>query len=883
MSAVLHTRPETTGNSPRNGGHMNYVELPDAVRRLYPWPGQYLALADRHRMHFIDEGQGETVLMVHGNPTWSFYYRNLIRAFSIQRRCVVPDHIGCGLSDKPRNEAYRLAQHIDNLDQLVCHLDLRDITLVVHDWGGPIGLGAALRQPERYQRLVIFNSAVFQGKIPLRIRMCRWPLFGSLGVCGLNAFLRTALHVGFARGARREVAAGYLAPYDSWHNRSAILRFVRDIPVERDHPTWSLVEDLDRGTRELRNLPAIILWGERDFVFTKEILTGWETRFPAAEVHRFPQAAHFVVEDAQDEIVSRLEDFFARHPLSQAKTSGQTAVTPTFNAASQLRAHATEYPSAPALRVPSTAYTSSQPVWDTVTFRELDRLSDAYARGLAARGVRAGDRAVVLFKPSIDFFAVGFALFKLGAVPVLLDPGMGLTRLLRCIEQAAARVVVAVPIVHVLRLISGHRALSRVELRITVGTHGFLSRGIILTECRIDSDEPFPLAGLQGTDEAALLFTSGSTGPPKGVVATQQMFQAQLDGLGEMLNLRPGLLDVQAFAAFAMYDISAGMCSVLPNIDMSRPAAADPAEIVAAITVNAPERAFGSPIIWHKVARYCLANRIRLPSLRIVLTVGAPVPAYLHRQFQQILSNGAEILTPYGATEALPVTCIGSSEILEDTWQGTVHGEGTCVGRPALGIDIHIIAITDEAIDSWHDDLALAQGEVGEVVVGGLQVSPAYHGVPQSNRLSKIRCGDRLLHRMGDIGYLDSEGRLWFCGRKVERLETKKGMIPPVPVEGVFNEHPDVFRTALVGVGDPGCQVPVLCVEMESGRAFTQQTVEGLRGLAEGTRYAGLVEHFLPHTAFPTDARHNSKIRREDLRRWASKRVNGVKDIDKGL
>jgi acyl-CoA synthetase (AMP-forming)/AMP-acid ligase II len=333
------------------------------------------------------------------------------------------------------------------------------------------------------------------------------------------------------------------------------------------------------------------------------------------------------------------------------------------------------------------------------------------------------------------------------------------------------------------------------------------------------------------------------------------MFRAQLDSLGEMLNLRPGLVDVQAFAAFAMYDICAGMCSVLPKIDMSRPAAADPAEIVAAINAHAPERAFGSPIIWHKVGRYCLANGIRLPSLRIVLTVGAPVPAYLHRQFQEILSNGAEMLTPYGATEALPVTCIGSSEILEDTWKGTTVGLGTCVGRPAPGIDIRIIAITDQPIERWCDDLALVQGEVGEVVVGGLQVSSAYDAAPESNRLSKIRHGNRLLHRMGDIGYLDAQGRLWFCGRKVERLETKEGVVAPVPVEGVFNEHPDVFRTALVGVGDPGGQIPVLCVEMEPGRHFTRQTVDGLRDLAKATEYAGLVKYFLPHHEFPTDAR----------------------------
>ncbi len=848
-------------------------KLPEAVRKLYPWPGQYLTLDGGHRLHFLDEGEGEPLLMVHGNPTWSFYYRGLVQALSGDRRCVVPDHLGCGLSDKPRNWPYRLADHIRSLEQLIVHLDLRDITLVVHDWGGPIGFGAAARHPERVKRLVIFNTAVFDGPMPLRIRMCRWPLLGGLSVRGLNGFLQVALRVGFAKGVSNDIAAGYLAPYDSWDHRLAIHRFVQDIPIEPDHPTRPLLEELDRRTRALNHLPTLIVWGERDFVFRREFLEGWRTRFPHAEVHSLSHAAHFVVEDAREEIVALIRDFLARHPLSERSVT-EPAPGTVFNAASWLRAHALARPEAPALRVPAANPAGAHPAWDTATFQELDRLSDAYARGLVARGVRPGDRALVLFTPSVDFYAVSFALFKVGAVPVLIDPGMGVRMLLRCIEQARARVVIATPIVHVLRLLY-RRAFAAAEVTITAGTRLFWG-GSTLAQCRVDAEEPFPLVRLRGSEHAALLFTSGSTGPPKGVIATQAMFQAQLDSLREMLDLRPGLVNVQAFAAFAMYDISAGMCSVLPRIDLSKPAAADPAEIVAAIRAHEPERAFGSPIIWHNVGRYCVANGIRLPSLRFVLTVGAPVPAYLHRQFRQILSEGAEVLTPYGATEALPVTCIGSAEILDETWQRTVGGLGTCVGRPAPGIEIHIIAITEQPLGDWRDVRALPEGEIGEIVVAGLQVSPAYHEAAEADRLAKIRDGDRVLHRMGDLGYLDGQGRLWFCGRKVERLETTGGIVTPVPVEGVFNEHPEVFRTALVGVGERGRQVPVLCVEMEPGRRFTQETARELHDLATGTRYEGLVEHFLPHDALPTDARHNSKIRREDLRPWASSRVNGA-------
>ncbi|HYV48747.1 MAG TPA: fatty acid CoA ligase family protein [Myxococcaceae bacterium] len=543
----------------------------------------------------------------------------------------------------------------------------------------------------------------------------------------------------------------------------------------------------------------------------------------------------------------------------------------SFNAASRLREHAGRRPGDPALRVPSAKYTTARPAWETASFAELERRSDGYARGLSARGVRAGDRALMLFRPSVDSCAVTFALYKLGAVPVLIDPGMGLRAMRRCIRQAGARVVFGVPLVHLLRLVY-REDFAAAEIPVVVGPRLF--PGVpVLSDLGRPGGEPFPMASLRGSDPVGLLFTSGSTGPAKGVVATQAMFQAQLDALGRMLDLRPGLVDVQAFAPFAILDICSGVCAVLPRIDLARPAAASPEEIVAAIVDNAPTLAFGSPVIWQNVSRHCLARRIRLPSLRTVLTVGAPIPPSLHRRFREILSADAEVFTPYGATEALPVANIGSAEVLEQTWSLTRQGAGTCVGRPVAGIDLRIISITDEPIDAWRDDLAVPPGELGEIVVGGGQVSAAYHQADAANRLAKIRDGDRILHRMGDLGYLDGQGRLWFCGRKAERLETEGGVIPPVRVEGIFNEHPDVLRTALVGLGPRGREVPVLCVEMEPGRRFTPETVAGLRHLAEGSCYSGLVRHFLPHPGFPTDARHNSKIRREELRGWAAARM----------
>ncbi len=237
--------------------------------------------------------------------------------------------------------------------------------------------------------------------------------------------------------------------------------------------------------------------------------------------------------------------------------------------------------------------------------------------------------------------------------------------------------------------------------------------------------------------------------------------------------------------------------------------------------------------------------------------------------------------TPYGATEGLPISWIGSAEVLGDaeiegTWSETARGAGTCVGRIAPGAEVHVVAITDDPIERWSDDLALPAMQIGEIVVAGDQVSPEYKDAPRANVAAKIQDTSRVLHRMGDLGYLDAEGRLWFCGRKAHRIQTRSGMVPPVPVEGIYNEDPDVFRTALVGVGPAGAQIPVLCVEMEPGNVYGPHVEARLRALEQGTRYGGVVQRFLPHPGFPTDARHNSKIRREDLTPWADARCQDL-------
>ncbi len=290
--------------------------MPD-WRSLYPFTSHELSLAGL-RYHYLDEGAGEPLLMVHGNPTWSFYWRNLIRDLRSDYRCVAVDHMGCGLSDKPEPYPYSLSQHIDNLVRLIESLDLRDITLLVHDWGGAIGLGTALRLPERFARIVLFNTAAFPPPfVPLRIRMCRTPLVGSWAMRRLNAFARAAVTMATEKPDRmtQVVKDGLLAPYDSWANRVAIDAFVRDIPLTRAHPTWSVLEGIEAGLTTLADRPVQMIWGMKDWCFRPSCLERFEQHFPAAEVHRLADAGHYVVEDAHERIVPLVRDFLARHPI----------------------------------------------------------------------------------------------------------------------------------------------------------------------------------------------------------------------------------------------------------------------------------------------------------------------------------------------------------------------------------------------------------------------------------------------------------------------------------------------------------------------------------------------------------------------------------------
>jgi haloalkane dehalogenase len=280
----------------------------------YPFASHYLDF-DGVRYHYVDEGEGEPILFVHGNPTWSFAWRNLIKGLSPQYRTLAVDHVGCGFSDKPGNYPYVLSQHVDNLCRFVEELDLRNVTLVAHDWGGAIGTGTAIRLRDRFSRIVLMNTAAFRSqRIPLRISVCRIPLLGALGVRGLNLFAGAATRMAIEHPERMTAAvkAGYLAPYDNWAHRVAIQRFVEDIPLRPSHPSYSTLVEIENGLESLKDLPMLLIWGERDWCFTVDFLREFQERFPQAETLALPEAGHYVFEDAHEEIVPRLREFLKK-------------------------------------------------------------------------------------------------------------------------------------------------------------------------------------------------------------------------------------------------------------------------------------------------------------------------------------------------------------------------------------------------------------------------------------------------------------------------------------------------------------------------------------------------------------------------------------------
>ncbi|MDL5154455.1 fatty acid CoA ligase family protein [Actinomycetospora termitidis] len=497
-----------------------------------------------------------------------------------------------------------------------------------------------------------------------------------------------------------------------------------------------------------------------------------------------------------------------------------------------------------------------------VTFGELARRVADAAAGLLAVGIGPGTRTALLVPPTADFFVLAYALLRVRAVPVVVDPGIGLARVRSCLNEAAPEAFVGIAKAHLAR-----RALRWCPDALIAVTAGAVPVPGTHSLRRLERDGSRrralpPLPRPDGAP-AAILFTSGSTGPPKGVEHHDDGLLAQADLVRDLYGLGPGDVSLATFPPFALFGPALGMTTVIPRMDPTQPAKVVPARLVRAANRSGATVMFGSPAVLDRLGRGAPAGTT-LPTLRQVISAGAPVPRDVQRRVLDLLPPGAQVHTPYGATEALPVATIGSDELLD------LPDDGICVGRPTPGVDVTLIRPTPGPIAELTASMQVGPGEVGEVVVRGPVVSPAYAERPEATAAAKLRWDGRLAHRMGDLASADDDGRLWFAGRVAHVVHTVDGPLYSVPCEEVLNHHPAVRRTALVGIGPEDDRTPVAVVEMLPGSRLTAEVADELRGLAEADPRTKPIRTMLEHPGLPVDPRHNSKIDREALGRWAA-------------
>ena len=541
---------------------------------------------------------------------------------------------------------------------------------------------------------------------------------------------------------------------------------------------------------------------------------------------------------------------------------------PGSNVARHLRIAATEHPDGVATKSPVST-SAGEVVHKVHTFRQLDQESDAAAEYFRQNGIASGARVLLAVRPGHDLIVGMFGLLKLGAVPVAIDPGMGWSAFLDCVGRSRPTALVGVRSATLLSRLP-LAAFRTLRHRVTVGNSAW-RHALSAT-----SPSPRPLTAVTPDTLAAILFTSGSTGAPKGVCYTHGMFDAQIELVRSTYGICPGEIDMAMLPLFALFNPALGTTTVTPLLDPSKPLAADAAPLVSALLSERVSCSFGSPAIWSKIADHCESRGIKLPDLRRLLIAGAPVSGELLAKLRHIAPN-CVTHTPYGATECLPVTTIAADELLGEVRQLALRGQGTCVGRPVSGVEIRVIRETGSPVATLAEATPCAVGDVGEIIATGPSVTREYDGLPQATRLAKIADGDRVWHRMGDLGVLDASGRLFFFGRCVEKIRTPEGDLATESLEPVFRQHPQVFRCALIGIGAAPDQSPALVVEprpehFPGTEDARRRFIAELREIALVNPQAARVKQIVFQRALPVDVRHNAKIHRLQLaKEWTSR------------
>ncbi|MFA5902678.1 MAG: fatty acid CoA ligase family protein [Desulfobacula sp.] len=542
------------------------------------------------------------------------------------------------------------------------------------------------------------------------------------------------------------------------------------------------------------------------------------------------------------------------------------------NIAQGLKKSQEAYPYKRAVVYPAGRDKAGRVLYSQMTFTQLDQESDRLAHGLERIGIIRGTRTILMVQPGMEFFIIVFAMFKVGAIPVVVDPGMGIERMLQCLEEGKPVAFIGIEKAHLLRKLKPHYFKS-VKHWVTVGNRWFWG-GYTLEQLMSNPYKPYSQARTTRDEIAAIVFTTGSTGPAKGVVYTHGNFDAQIRQIQEHFQIGPDEIDLPTFPLFALFDPALGMTAVIPDMDPTRPAHANPKKIIEAIENHGVTNMFASPALLNRLGKYGRKNQIKLPSLRRVISAGAPVSPANIEQFSFMLSGDAQVHTPYGATEAVPIISIGSNEILTETKPLSEKGFGLCIGRPICNTRVEIIRITDNPITQIHDNIKAPEKQVGEIMVKADLVTEHYFNNREADLNSKIQDSDgKIWHRMGDLGWRDSKGRIWFCGRKSHRVVTRKETLFTIPVEAIFNNHEKVFRSALAGVGPKNDEIPVIFIEPCEKIKDEKVFIGELTALARSNPLTAGIEHIFIEKSFPVDIRHNSKIFREKLAEKARKKL----------
>lgn len=797
-----------------------------------------------------------TVLCVHGNPTSSFLFRSVLAAARPGMRVIAVDQLGMGRSQ--RTARRRLADRVDDLDDLVAALGLRGpVVTVAHDWGGPITLGWAIRHIEGdlpVVGVVLFNTAVHQpsGSAPWLIRAARLPFVRWLVAQATTGFLRGTLALSPHLSA--EVRQGYLDPYPNARSRAAIDAFIADIPLSRRHASRPTLDAIAAGIGPaLERIPVLMLWGPRDPVFSDRYLHDLVARLPHADVHRYADASHLVLEDAPDavtDLMAWLDDRVM--DLSQAASAGparRDVEDHMVDLGRMFQDRARGERDGVALREVTSGDARDERIIGWADF--ATRVS-SMADELRRRGVRVGNRVAILVPVGIDAVCAVYACWQVGAVVVIVDRGLGLAGMRRALR--------GVGIDHAIGARAG-RLLAR-----SIGVRSRIAVGALFDET-ISGTEVWGSFEAGGGQLAAIVFTSGSTGPAKGVRYTRGQIQLTCETLVAAYDLDDDDVLVAAFAPWAILGPALGLASVIPAMDLLRPSTLTAAALAQAVDRGSGTVLWASPAALRSVVDSAGAleegDRRALTQLRLVLAAGAPVSTALLEQTSSLVPN-ARLGTPYGMTEVLPVTAVWLEEL-----RASGPGPGVLIGRPVPGVEVAIDPCGPADPGSVED----VSGSVGEILVRARHMREGYHHLWGTQRRASRPAG---WHRTGDVGSVDDNGRLWLGGRLAHVVWSADGPVLPVEVEQRVESLPWVRAAAVVGVGPVGTQqVVVIVIEASGGhrRASPRLALERIRDVR---RVAGVpIAAALRRQAFPVDVRHQAKIDRTALAHWATQTLAG--------